>query len=107
MYFTLFTSDGEVTQLKKKPSREQACKILDCKNIEEMTIGVFYNNKDHHDATLLMDDYATVKQKPINHILNTALNSSLYWKNVDGRTKYGSLVVLGDAIIVSHEPLIA
>lgn len=105
LYFTLFKADGEVTQLPRKPTPKMIHEILDCERIENVTLGIKYNGKDHHEVSVLIDDLGVSKKKPVNLTINRALADSSYWKNV-GMKGEGMLVVLGDAIVVSLDSLL-
>jgi len=105
MYFTLFKTDGEVTQLPRKPTPKMIHDILDCETIENVTLGVKYNGKDHHEVSILIDDIGATKKKPVNLVLSRALADSSYWKNI-GMKEEEALVVLGDAIVVTYDSIL-
>lgn len=106
-YFTLFTADGQVTQLPRKPTPKMIHNMLQSETLEELTLGVYYNGKDHHEATVLFDDIGREKDLPINSCLTKALNDSMFWRNSEYKMHWKSLVVLGDAIVVTNEPIVS
>lgn len=107
MFFTLFKTNGEVIKLpNKEPTPKQVYKILDCNDTETGLIGILFNDKDHHNATYIMDDIAIPKHKPPNTRLSDAMSKSWYWRNVDLRNKNdGRIVICGDVIVATEEEL--
>lgn len=106
LYFTLFKADGEVSQLPRKPTPKMIKEILDCETVESITMGIKYNEKDHHDGTLLVDDLYVSKNNPVNTVLNRALNESGFWRNREYIMTNKDIVVLGDAIMVTKDSLL-
>jgi hypothetical protein len=106
MYFTVFSTDGKVTPLPRKPSTKKMHEILQCDSIEDSSIGIFYNGIDHHDATLLIDGVGFGKHKHVNTELNKALNASAFWRNIAIKETFDNIIIVGDAIVVTHVPLV-
>jgi hypothetical protein len=106
MFYTLFTTDGEVKELPKEPTPKIIHELLDCKDIEEKLIGIKYNGKDHHDSTILIDDMGCAKEKPLNQVLNKALKESTFWRNREYIMVHKEIVIVGDAIVVTNDSLI-
>ena len=107
MYFTLFKVDGSIVPLKRKPTIERLRKLLDCRFIESSLFGFYYNGKDHQDAEIAVDDFSLSDHKPINLKATEGASRSMFWKNMAYKHDYGGrMVICGNAVIVTQEPLI-
>ena len=107
MYHTLFKTNGEIVNLKYKPSLERFHKMLDCEYIDSHCFNFFYNNKEYEDVELIIDDESVTKGKPINRAVSTALSTSIGWRNrayiISNKSKF---VMCGDIVVITTEELI-
>jgi len=104
-HYTLIKTNGKIINLKSEPSYEETLKLLKCKHLDEYGFGFNYNNIDHHEAVIVIDDFSLSNNKPLNKVVSDALNRSQYWRNIEAQKCNGDFKVCGDVLVITENKI--